>query len=64
MYSPGSGLFPRVALKNVTIEDILIKKGEIVNVNIYALQMNPSIFKNPYEFNPERWNNKELVDPY
>ena len=44
MYTPANNLFERVAVKDVMIEDIKIRKGEFVNISLYSLHMNPVIF--------------------
>ena len=56
LYSPAVFLFDRVALEDHYIEDIKIKKGDLVNVNIYAMNIDSKVFENPLQFIPERWN--------
>ncbi len=56
LYSPAGFLFDRVALEDHYIEDIKIKKGDLVNVNIYAMNIDSKVFENPLQFIPDRWN--------
>ncbi|CAO3623309.1 unnamed protein product [Cunninghamella blakesleeana] len=54
----GSVLFlvsPRNVTKDIYLNDVFIPKGSRVNVNIYDLQHNPSVWENPFEFKPERF---------
>ena len=57
-------MFPRVALNDHFIEDLKIYKGDLVNVSIYGMNINPNVFENPLEFNPDRWIDYKSDDPY
>ena len=46
------------------IEDLKINKGDFVNIDMYGLSINPNVFKNSLEFNPDRWIDLKLEDPY
>jgi len=37
-HTPAVGLFPREALKDLYIDDLFIKKGELVDVSIFTLK--------------------------
>lgn len=40
--------------------DVIIKRGMNVMMSTYAIQRDPDIYKNPEEFNPERFDQKEV----
>ena len=59
MYPPGLSI-PKVATTNCEIigsdgTAYYIPKDAIINLEIQAMQMNPLIFPNPNEFQPNRW---------
>ena len=64
IHSPVPDPFSRVSLEDHNIFDIKIKKGELVNVSFYSQMINPKNFENPLQFNPDRWINCKLDDPY
>jgi cytochrome P450 len=64
LYSPANSLFPRVALNDHFIEDLKIYKGDLVNVSLYGMSINPNVFVNSLEFNPDRWIDQKSDDPY
>ncbi|XP_053374970.1 cytochrome P450 4A2-like isoform X3 [Mercenaria mercenaria] len=52
-------LVPIVARKHsepITIDGIEIPPGPRVDINIYAIHHNPEVWKNPDEFNPDRFD--------
>ncbi|XP_023639078.1 cytochrome P450 708A2 [Capsella rubella] len=51
----------RKALKDVEIKGYTIPKGWMVVVASSLIHYDPAIYENPYEFNPWRWEGKELV---
>ncbi|XP_058092006.1 abscisic acid 8'-hydroxylase 1-like [Magnolia sinica] len=54
--------FPRVVLKDCIIEGHEIKKGWHVNIDATHVHYDPSLYKNPMEFNPSRFD--EMQRPY
>ncbi|KAI8336744.1 cytochrome P450 [Chlamydoabsidia padenii] len=46
---------PRKTTKDVMLNDTLIPKGTLVNVNIYDLHHNPDVWDDPETFNPDRF---------
>ncbi|XP_062397180.1 cytochrome P450 3A27-like isoform X2 [Sardina pilchardus] len=56
----------RACKKTVDVSGVIIPKGTVVMVPIYALHRDPEIWTDPETFNPERFNkeNKESIDPY
>jgi cytochrome P450 len=56
MYSPTSGIAPRIALKDHYLGSIPIKKGVSIAVKIKPCQFNEKYYPNPHEFNPDRWS--------
>jgi len=56
----------RVASQDITIDGVFIPKGMIVASPIYVLHMDPDVWPNPKEFNPERFTaeEKEARNPY
>ncbi|KAI8070958.1 cytochrome P-450 cyp509A1 [Gongronella butleri] len=47
---------PRVATEDTELAGHFIPKGTLVNVNMYDLHHNEDVWKNPYEFNPDRFD--------
>ncbi|CAO3620410.1 unnamed protein product [Cunninghamella blakesleeana] len=47
---------PRQATQDTYLNDFFIPKGTLVNINMYDLHHNPTIWKNPEEFNPDRFS--------
>jgi cytochrome P450 len=64
LHSPAGGLFPRIALEDHFIEELKIKKGDMLNASLYSLAMNPITFPSPLQFDPSRWLDLSLSDPY
>ncbi|XP_044469996.1 abscisic acid 8'-hydroxylase 1-like isoform X2 [Mangifera indica] len=54
--------FPRVALNDCTIEGFNIKKGWHVNIDATFIHYDPTLYKNPEQFNPSRF--EETQKPY
>ncbi|XP_010029756.2 cytochrome P450 90A1 isoform X1 [Eucalyptus grandis] len=48
--------YPRVAITDCTIEGHSIKKGWHVNVDATCIHYDPSIYKDPVQFNPSRFD--------
>eukprot|EP01080_Neovahlkampfia_damariscottae_P011887 gene11887-5214_t len=48
--------------KDMFVGDMFVPKGTIIGINIYGLHHNPKIWKDPYSFNPDRWNEDNLKD--
>ena len=44
----------RVCKQDVEIDGVLVPKGSIVNVPVYALHHDPKYWPDPAEFRPER----------
>lgn len=64
---------PAIALNREASEDcyieeynFTIKKGEVVMIPVYEIHHNPEFFKNPEEFDPERFlpENRDKLVPY
>ena len=58
-----AAIFSRQAIKSHKIGDIYIHKGTVVNIGITENHYNPEFFKNPFEFNPERWLKTDVELP-
>lgn len=54
--------FPRVALKDCTIEGYEIKKGWHVNIDATCIHYDSDLFMDPLKFNPQRFD--EMQKPY
>ncbi|EIE82237.1 hypothetical protein RO3G_06942 [Rhizopus delemar RA 99-880] len=52
---PLNYLIPRVAKKDMIVDDILIPKGTTINFDIYGIHHNPKYWRNPNQFIPERF---------
>jgi len=46
---------PRVSIKDVTYEGIIIPKGTVYFLNSWACNMDDAVWDDPNEFRPERW---------
>ncbi|KAJ5691997.1 hypothetical protein N7462_001420 [Penicillium macrosclerotiorum] len=55
LYAPLPGSEPRSLSKAVTIDGFLIPPHTTVSIAPYTLHRNPEIFKDPLNFNPDRW---------
>ncbi|XP_031253886.1 abscisic acid 8'-hydroxylase 3-like isoform X1 [Pistacia vera] len=54
--------FPRVALNDCTIEGFNIRKGWHVNIDATCIHYDPTLYKDPMQFNPSRF--EEIQKPY
>ncbi|KAM6157229.1 cytochrome P450 3A9-like [Erethizon dorsatum] len=63
---PVTGRLERACKKDVEINGVVIPKGSLVMIPIYALHRDPKYWKEPEEFCPERFSkkNKDNIDPY
>lgn len=59
MTTPLNDIFARQAIKDHNLKDLKIKKGDVVNVDFYYNNYNPTYFENPDVFNPYRWLEKD-----
>lgn len=69
--SPASEIFARTAIKDHRLGDLFIKKGTSILLGLSVSFNDPSIFRDPFKFRPERWikgnehyDNAEEKDPY
>lgn len=46
---------PRATIQDITYQGRRIRKGSTIWLNAWACNMDPAIWKNPFEFRPERW---------
>ncbi|XP_075890945.1 cytochrome P450 3A40-like [Nelusetta ayraudi] len=63
---PIASRLERVAKENIEINGLVIPKGMVVMVPTWPMHKDPSLWPNPEEFKPERFNkqNKDKIDPY
>lgn len=50
--------FPRVALHHCKIQGYTIKKGWIINVDARSIHLDPTLYVDPYKFNPSRFDDE------
>mmetsp|Transcript_6689 Transcript_6689/g.6011 ORF Transcript_6689/g.6011 Transcript_6689/m.6011 type:complete len:96 (+) Transcript_6689:1107-1394(+) len=63
--SPAACIFPRRALEDFHLEDVLVKKGTLITIDLLGRNFSDKNFKNPNDFNPERWLEKSTgKDPF
>lgn len=55
LYPPAPALFTRVALEDVTINDLFIPKNSLVHITTFLPHRDPRWFKEPLIFNPDRF---------
>lgn len=55
LYSPLPASEPRSLDKTTTIDGYVIPPRTVVSISPYSLHRNPSVFKEPLKFNPDRW---------
>lgn len=60
MHPPTPLMLPHKASTKVTIGGFDIPKGAIVNVNVWAIARDPTVWKNPLEFRPERFQEEDI----
>jgi cytochrome P450 len=64
-FHPPISVVPKRTEKDVTIEGIPFEKGTQFGLCVYGLHMDPEVFENPQEFNPDRFlNNQEHWYPF
>jgi cytochrome P450 len=65
---PPFALHERICTKDYAVENsnIIIKKGELVRLNVIGICLDPEIYPNPLEYNPERFlkENSADLNPY
>ncbi|CAO2630641.1 Cytochrome P450 3A31 [Lemmus lemmus] len=56
----------RVSKQDVEINGVLVPKGSVVIIPVYALHHDPQYWPEPIEFRPERFSkeNKSSINPY
>ena len=65
MYSPFPHVPFRVCLADHTLGDIKLKKGDLVEADLFATFFDEKYFVNPKVFNPNRWRDPNFkLDPY
>ena len=57
-YGPGNGIFLRNCIQDHTIGSVPIHKGTIVDYQVVGLHRSEKYYKDPHEFNPDRWLNE------
>ena len=55
LFAPLPASEPRSLPRESTIDGALIPARTVVSMSPYTLHRNPEVFKNPSEFNPDRW---------
>eukprot|EP01018_Ginkgo_biloba_P038380 Gb_10638 [translate_table: standard] len=63
LHSPAPVLIPHESTEDCTIAGYRIPAKTRALVNIWAISRDPSVWENPLEFIPERFENKD-IDPY
>ncbi|XP_053272782.1 cytochrome P450 3A56 [Pleuronectes platessa] len=65
LYPPGARL-EREAKETIKINGIIIPKGMLVTIPVYALHRDPELWPEPEEFKPDRFSkeNKQNINPY
>ncbi|KAI9493100.1 cytochrome P450 [Zychaea mexicana] len=53
--SPGVSMMPRVASQDTELSGVFIPKGTRLAIDMYDLHHNPKVWKNPKQFDPERF---------
>ena len=53
--TPGAFSAPRVSMQDTELAGTFIPKGTVVFLNMYELHHNPTVWKDPNTFNPERF---------
>ncbi|KAL4988653.1 cytochrome P450 [Aspergillus falconensis] len=64
LFAPLPGTEPRVADTDQVIDGHLIPAGTVVSISPYMMHRNPTVFRDPERFDPERWlkGEKELAE--
>ncbi|XP_050204775.1 cytochrome P450 78A5-like [Mercurialis annua] len=62
MHPPGPLLsWARLAIQDVHVDKIFIPAGTTAMVNMWAITHDPSVWKNPFEFNPDRFLEEDVA---
>ena len=62
---PAPLIFDRVALVDHKLDDLVIRKGDIVSPSFLSQFFDEKHFESPHEFDPERWlNNSRKIDSF
>ena len=64
IYGPANGLFLREPAEDLFLKDIPIKKGTLVSIRFTGSHYDEKYFKDPFKFQPERWENDPVLPPY
>nr|AFK39905.1 unknown [Lotus japonicus] len=59
-FYPPAPLIPRETMKSIIIDGYEIPAKTIVYVNVWAIHRDPEAWKDPHEFNPDRFLNKDI----
>ena len=62
--TPTIGTWARKVLQTCKIGGVEIPKDTRVLADIYSMQMSESYWKDPNEFIPERWQERDQIDPF
>nr|ABY59985.1 cytochrome P450 monooxygenase CYP5012A2 [Tetrahymena thermophila] len=65
-YTIADQLFMRTATQDIQLGNLKIKKGTVLNVGNLENHFDPKYFKDPHQFNPQRWLDGSLdkLPPY
>ncbi|KIA75912.1 benzoate 4-monooxygenase cytochrome P450 [Aspergillus ustus] len=55
LFAPLPGTEPRAAETEQVVDGHRIPRGTVVSISPYTLHRNPTVFKSPDKFNPDRW---------
>jgi hypothetical protein len=55
LFAPLPGTEPRFADTDQVVDGHMIPSGTVVSMSPYTLHRNPVVFKDPLQFNPDRW---------
>ncbi|GAV72881.1 p450 domain-containing protein [Cephalotus follicularis] len=56
--------FPRVVLEDCEIEGYKIKRGWNVNIDARSIHLDPTVYKDPNNFNPSRFNDESKPNSF
>jgi cytochrome P450 len=57
MYGPVGNIVIREAVEDCLLEDVPVRKGQFVMLDLMQLHYNPEYFPDPFTFRPDRWIN-------